>query len=210
MEGCVVMRMKVWKKNAVLATVILFVCVAVYLNWSYGRGEAASEAGLEDQDKKGIVSQVDSNGEDVMEGESDNMVLDDISDGEDTLANVSAESDYFATARLNRQLARDSSLEILRESVGNESLSQEERDQAAQVMSVLAKNAITEAQIESLIKAKGFRECVAFIGEDGSIDVVVSAAGGKLQAEDVSRIKDIVISETGLSANDIKIIEVAE
>ncbi|NLM61298.1 MAG: SpoIIIAH-like family protein [Clostridiales bacterium] len=204
------MRMKVWKKNAVLATVILFVCVAVYLNWSYGRGEAASEAGLEDQDKKGIVSQVDSNGEDVMEGESDNMVLDDISDGEDTLANVSAESDYFATARLNRQLARDSSLEILRESVGNESLSQEERDQAAQVMSVLAKNAITEAQIESLIKAKGFRECVAFIGEDGSIDVVVSAAGGKLQAEDVSRIKDIVISETGLSANDIKIIEVAE
>jgi len=210
MEGCVVMRMKVWKKNAVLATVILFVCVAVYLNWSYGRGEAASEAGLEDQDKKGIVSQVDSNGEDVMEGESDNMVLDDISDGEDTLANVSAESDYFATARLNRQLARDSSLEILRESVGNESLSQEERDQAAQVMSVLAKNAITEAQIESLIKAKGFRECVAFIGEDGSIDVVVSAAGVKLQAEDVSRIKDIVISETGLSANDIKIIEVAE
>lgn len=204
------MRMKVWKKNAVLATVILFVCVAVYLNWSYGRGEAASEAGLEDQDKKGIVSQVDSNGEDVMEGESDNMVLDDISDGEDTLANVSAESDYFATARLNRQLARDSSLEILRESVGNESLSQEERDQAAQVMSVLAKNAITEAQIESLIKAKGFRECVAFIGEDGSVDVVVSAAGGKLQAEDVSRIKDIVISETGLSANDIKIIEVAE
>ena len=27
--------MKLWKRNAVVAAIVLFVCVAVYLNWSY-------------------------------------------------------------------------------------------------------------------------------------------------------------------------------
>ncbi|MGI6578365.1 MAG: SpoIIIAH-like family protein [Eubacteriales bacterium] len=205
--------MKVWKKNAVLATVILFVCVAVYLNWSYGRGEAASDADLVNSDSDGFVSQVDSedkDNKDDNDAESDEVLFGDVLEGDDSISDVSAKSDYFAEARLNRQMARDGSLETLRESAGNEALSQEQRDEAAEVLSVLAKNAITEAQIESLIKAKGFRECVAFIGDDGSIDVVVSAAGGKLQAEDVSRIKDIVINETGLTTGEITIIEVAE
>jgi stage III sporulation protein AH len=204
------MRMKVWKKNAVLAIVILFVCVAVYLNWSYGRGEASAEADLADSDAKGTVSEMNNGDSSDKEDGREEVSLDDDLDGDRTIADTSAVSDYFATARLNRQLARDSSLEILRESTDNDSLSQDQRDEAAQVMSVLARNAITEAQIENLIKAKGFRECVAFIGDDGSIDIVVSAAGGKLQAEDVSRIKDIVIGETGLTASQITIIEVAE
>ena len=33
--------MKVWKRNAVVAAIVLFVCVAVYLNWSYQSGETA-------------------------------------------------------------------------------------------------------------------------------------------------------------------------
>ena len=33
--------MKVWKRNAVVAAIVLFVCVAVYLNWSYGQKDAA-------------------------------------------------------------------------------------------------------------------------------------------------------------------------
>ena len=27
--------MKIWKRNAVIATVLLFICAGVYLNWSY-------------------------------------------------------------------------------------------------------------------------------------------------------------------------------
>jgi stage III sporulation protein AH len=114
-------------------------------------------------------------------------------------------------ARLNRQMARDSSLEILRESSDNETLSQEKRDESATALSVLASNAITEAQIENLVIAKGFRDCVAFIGDNESIDIVVAtASGGVLQAEDVSKIKEIVVSETGFSTEKINIIEVAQ
>lgn len=200
--------MKAWKKNAVLATVILFVCVAVYLNWSYGRGEAAVDG--EDIVYTGLDKDVIQN--DIDENEADSeytTIIDSSEDGDDTLSQTSAESDYFAMARLNRQMARDSSLAILREATDNETLSQEKRDESAAALSVLANNAITEAQIENLVIAKGFRDCVTFISDNESIDIVVAAAsGGELQAEDVSKIKDIVISETGFSTENITIIEV--
>lgn len=204
------MKMKAWKRNAVLATVILFVCVAVYLNWSYGRGEAAVDG--DDDIYTGLDNIVVQNDVDENESEEDDEVIRESPiDGSDALSQASVESDYFAMARLNRQMARDSSLEILRESSDNETLSQEKRDESATALSVLASNAITEAQIENLVIAKGFRDCVAFIGDNESIDIVVAtASGGVLQAEDVSKIKEIVVSETGFSTEKINIIEVAQ
>jgi stage III sporulation protein AH len=204
------LKVKAWKRNAVLATVILFVCVAVYLNWSYGRGEAAVDG--DDDIYTGLDNIVVQNDVDENESEEDDEVIRESPiDGSDALSQASVESDYFAMARLNRQMARDSSLEILRESSDNETLSQEKRDESATALSVLASNAITEAQIENLVIAKGFRDCVAFIGDNESIDIVVAtASGGVLQAEDVSKIKEIVVSETGFSTEKINIIEVAQ
>lgn len=37
--------MKLWKRNAVVAAIVLFVCVAVYLNWSYDQGQSVSGMG---------------------------------------------------------------------------------------------------------------------------------------------------------------------
>ena len=72
---------------------------------------------------------------------------------------------------------------------------------------VLAGYAIAETQIENLVTAKGYAECVAFMGDD-SISVVVSTGTeDALQAEDVARIKDIVLTETDYSADQIKILE---
>jgi len=198
------LAMKIWKKNAVLATVILFVCVAVYLNWSYGRGEAAAGEDLTETEAGDNTGLGDTT---LVDGEGDDTLVS--LDGEEELSEASAGSDYFDSARLTRQRTRDSSLEILRESSESETLSQEARDKAAADLSVLAHNAITEAQIESLVKAKGFRDCVAFIGDDG-IEVVVSAMSTGLMPEDVSKITDIVVSETGFAVADITIIEVTE
>ena len=36
--------MKLWKRNAVVVAIVLFVCAAVYLNWSYQK-EGDTEAG---------------------------------------------------------------------------------------------------------------------------------------------------------------------
>lgn len=35
--------MKLWKRNAIAAAIVLFVCGAVYLNWSYSQDTAAGK-----------------------------------------------------------------------------------------------------------------------------------------------------------------------
>ena len=63
-----------------------------------------------------------------------------------------------------------------------------------------------EGQIENLVIAKGYADCVAFMGEN-SISVVVSAAEDGLQTEDVAKITDIVLSETKYTADQLTIME---
>ena len=64
---------------------------------------------------------------------------------------------------------------------------------------------MSEAQIENLVIAKGYTDCVAFISE-GGVSVVVSAVEGGLQDADAARITEIVMDETGVPASQIKII----
>ena len=75
-------------------------------------------------------------------------------------------------------------------------------------MGVLAENAEKEARVESLIVAKGYRQCVAYISDDGANIIVEKTAEG-LQNTDLARIKEIVIEETALTPEQIKIIETA-
>lgn len=195
------MNANIWKKNAVLATVILFVCVAVYLNWSYGRGIASeTEVGTDPQIEAGLPEHNPLEGSSVL-GDGDPIVSLDT----ESASNLSG-SDFFAQMRLNRQQARDGSLEILRESSEITDASQEARDAAILAINAIAANALKEAQIESLVMAKGFKDCMAYISDDGVV-VVVAAPDGKLLSEQVSQIKDIVVSETGVSTLDIKITE---
>ena len=65
---------------------------------------------------------------------------------------------------------------------------------------------MSEAQIENLVIAKGYADCVAFIS-DGGVSVVVSATENGLQDADVARIVEIVNGETGVPASQITIIE---
>jgi stage III sporulation protein AH len=69
----------------------------------------------------------------------------------------------------------------------------------------MAEATLAESQIESLVSAKGYADCVAFIG-DNSVSVVVSKAEGELDATDVARITDIVCGETSFAANCVKVI----
>ena len=185
---------QIWKRNVVAAAVLLFVCAAVYLNWKYASN--ISDLGQDTTEKVlGESTLVNGEGQEESEGEPVSAA------GEDTSA------DYFATARLNRQQARDNAISLLREAAESESADAAVANEAAETIQVLAGYAIAENQIENLVTAKGYAECVAFMGED-SISVVVSTGTGEeLQAEDVARIKDIVLTETDYSADQIKIME---
>ena len=113
---------------------------------------------------------------------------------------------YFSTARLNRQQARDNALSLLQEAAKDEKADQTAVDEANASIQTMADATVTEAQIENLITAKGYTDCVAFLGED-SISVVVSALDNGMTDADAARIGEIVMEQTGLKADQIKIIE---
>lgn len=178
---------KLWRKRAVVAGVLLLVAAAVYLNWRYTDQVADSAKVLGESTLVSGEAQVDQTGQEGPTGETP------------------PEDDYFATARLSRKQARDSAIGLLQEAEVDENADEETLNAASQTLQVLAAYTVAESQIESLVTAKGYRDCVAFMGPD-SISVVVSDPDG-LDTADVARIKDIVISETNYTPDQIKIVE---
>lgn len=179
---------KTWKKNLVAAGVLVTVCCGIYVNWLYAGGET-------------------NNLEDVLN--SDKVMSDELLDlGDSVQVGGNTEdliSDYFAAVRLSRQEARDSAISILQEamSYGDESQLESTNAQLEQII----QTALTEAQIESLIIAKGYADCVVYISEDG-VSVAVATPEGGLQAADVAVIADIVINQSEYTMNDIRVVEV--
>ena len=77
---------------------------------------------------------------------------------------------------------------------------------AGESIEAMAAVTLTESEIEGLVTAKGYSDCVTYIG-DNSVSVVVAAPEGDLQAADVAKITDIVMGETDFSASQVKIIQ---
>ena len=187
-----------WKRNAVVATVLLFVCAAVYLNWRYAGNVAdtgETQSAAQEEDGGGSTKVL---GDATLVGGVPTV------SEEDHVA--AAASSYFDTARLSRQQSRDNALSLLREAAGQENVEQTVLEDANRAIQTLAGYTMLEGQIENLVVAKGYADCVAFMGEN-SISVVVSAAEDGLQTEDVAKIKDIILSETDYTVDQIKIME---
>lgn len=191
--------MNVWKRNAVVAAVVLFVYGAVYLNWSYQKGQS-EEAGK----TLGEAELVSMQSADPLLKASPAPSADSSASPAPTAADKN--SGYFDTARLNRQQARDSALSILQEAAADTNATETMKAETGQAIQTLADYTVSEAQIENLVTAKGYADCVAFIS-DGSVSVVVSATEEGLTDADVARITEIVTEETGLEASAITIIE---
>jgi len=184
---------KLWKRNAVVGAVLALVVAAIVLNGRY----AGNVAEAEDAGKLlGQATEVIAEDADATEA------------AETPEPSAGAEpSDYFAAARLSRRQARDSALALLQEAGASEELDEASAGEVAKGIEALAGYTLAEAQIESMITAKGYDDCVVFLS-DGGASVVVSTATDGLQTEDVAKITDLVKQETGLAASAIKILEV--
>ena len=184
--------MKQWKKNMAAAAVLVTVCAGIYVNWLYTEDAATSD--LTDT----------LNTEKVMSDET--LVL-----SEDMAALAAGESvqttasDYFAAVRLSRQRARDNALNMLQEAMSYAD-GTKAAESSAQLEDIV-QTALSEAQIESLIIAKGYADCVAYMTNEG-ISIAVSAPEGGLTEYDVAVIADIVMSQSDYQMTDIRIVEV--
>jgi len=180
------------KKGAVYSVVALMLCVAVYLNWNYNKQEEGynSVGDFENSKMLGEASLVDGKTDDV----------------EDQASQVSG--DYFSEARLSRQQARDEAVSILNKTIENEASSDEAASQASAAVQVMAEAAMQESRIENMIIAKGYKDCVVFVNDTG-VNVIISKLENGLQDSDIAKITEIVMEESGVSAEKIKIVETA-
>jgi len=199
--------MRIKKNGAIISVIVLLLCVAVYLNWSYSQGLGSEEAAA-----NGGIEAVTGTDKDRF-NETQWMIMDDDRASGELRENytvmnerLAQHSAFFDETRLGRQTTRDAELGLLRETIASDGASEDAKTSANEKLSAVTAFAVMESRIESLVIAKGFLECVTFISDNG-VQVVVLPAEAGLQASDVAKIKDIVISETKVTADAIRIIE---
>ena len=167
-------------RGIVIIVAVLLIGVAVYLNyrWFY--------------DPTDSLGYGESNMEDTFDDSTETGA-----DGD------TAKNDYFAAAALTRQQSRDEAIDVLKLVASNDEASEEAKAEAQAKISQIAVDIQNEANIETLVKAKGFEECVAVIS-DGAASVIVKAES--LLANEAAQILAIVYDTTGIAPENISII----
>ena len=165
-------------KSIVIASAALLIGLAAYLNYRWFYDPTANL------------------------GYGDNNMDDNYSDSSSTSTN-SDQADYFTATALDRKEARDEAIDVLKMVSENDEASAEAKAEAQAKINKIATDIQNEANIETLVKAKGFEDCVAIIS-DNAFSVIVSAEA--LQAAEAAQILTIVYETTGISPENVSII----
>ena len=198
--------MKYGKRQLILASLVLALGAAVYLNWQFaGTGVAVDgESSSETSSALGAAQLVNNN---YVETVSDGVesASGEVSgqEAEPTQGEVSEAAEKLSDARMTRQTARDEAVELLEDSLNDAESDSAVKEAAVSEASAIAQNILKETNIESLVAAKGFSECVAYINGD-TCTIVVN--GDMEDAQNALIVRDIAATETGFSADQIKII----
>ena len=168
---------KIGKRNLVIAASVLLIGVAVLLNFLLFTGN---------------------NGQDGYDGYD--QPSGNVQEAPNTEVSTGT---YFSATQVSRQRARDEALEVLQSVVDNVEADETVKAEALAGISAIAEEIQKESNIESLITAKGFEQCVAVLNGD-SISIVVSA--DTLQPAQIAQINEIVYSQTGITPAGVTII----
>ena len=167
-------------KSIAVASCALMIGLAVYLNyrWFY---DPTSSIGF-----------------------GDNNMENNYSDSSTAGGNASdVKNDYFTATALDRQEARDEAIDVLKLVCNSDEASEEAKAEARAMLAKIASDIQNESNIETLVKAKGFEECIAVISEE-SVSIIVKAE--QLQAAEVAQIFSIAYETTGINPENISII----
>ena len=192
------------KRQLTILTLILALGVAVYLNWEYAKTDSPFALPTQTQaEDDALLANAQAEDTPVMEA------LPDKNYGEAQLVSVSEDSSdqYFETARLTRTKTRDEALDKLQQSLKATGLTEEEKAQLKDTLSSTISNISLESDIENLVKAKGFADCVVFV--DGEkVDLAVKTGAEGLSKNEVAQLRDIILGKVQTSAQNISILEV--
>ena len=182
--------------------------VAVYLNWQYANADlplAGEETTLQ------VSAEVDTppavQDELMTEAEATSGVGKNY--GEAQLVSVanSSGAEFFEEARLKRDKAHDEALDTIRKTLKSSSLSPEEKKEYTAQIAANLEDLHAENEIETLIRAKGFADCLCFL-QSGRADLTVMTAGDGLTGAQVAQIRDVVLNKSSVTAQNITVTEV--
>lgn len=201
------MRVKRINQKMTLLTLVVALGVAVYLNWEYAKSTDLvmdNTVAANATASTGIITD-----ELAVETAASAQETADKNYGEAQLVSVTEPtgSEFFEQARLSRTKTRDEALDTLQKSLKNSALTQAEKDSLTQTLTATIDSITKESDIENRIKAKGFVDCVAFIDDD-KVNITVMTTNDGLTQSEVAQIRDIVLSECAVSAQNITVVEV--
>lgn len=205
--------MRAISKNTRKATAITLAAalvVAVYLNWQYARTGVTLE-----EDAVNVAAAVETEeavSAPIMDGlmtEAEAVSSANKNYGEAQLVSVAnnSGSKFFEEARLKRTKAHDEAMDAVQKALKSASLSAEEKKSYTQQLTGSLEDLNAENQIETLVRAKGFADCLCFL-QSGRADLTVMTSGDALTAAQVAQIRDIVLSKSNVTAQNITIVEV--
>ena len=171
---------KIGKRNLIIAGALVLIVAAVCINWA-----------IFADDDNGY------DGYDVSSGMQNSYG--------DTSTNGNTSEDFFSATQVSRERARDEALEVLQSVVDDDAADEASKTAAYESITKIAKQMDDEANIESLIVAKGFTQCVAVLNDE-SASIVVKAEGTLTPAQ-LSQINEIVYVQAGIIPENITIIQ---
>lgn len=186
--------MVVRKRQIIAAALVLALGSAVFINWYYNRPS------VKNANTRPSVEEVENTGGNLGDAKLVN------SSGVSESAASGKSGDYFASAKLRKSSAHDEAAEILNKVIKDSSSDSAAVKEATDALKALSNAVKLEGDIESLIKAKTGSECVVIIN-NGTVEVIV--AKGTLNDTVILQIKEIVLKQTGFSAENITIVELS-
>ena len=195
-------------RRATAITLAAALVVAVYLNWQYARTGAELETEAVNVSAS-VSEEVSAPITDGLMTKAEAVSSTNKNYGEAQLVSVSNDSGskFFEEARLKREKAHDAALDTIQKTLKSSSLSAEEKKSYTQELTGNLEDLNAETEIETLVKAKGFADCLCFLQSDRA-DLTVMTSGDALTAAQVAQIRDIVLSKSKVSAQNITVVEV--
>ena len=204
-------------RRATAVTLAAALAVACYLNWQYARTDmdtlAVETAAAATSSASSAASDSSSSSlgqvTDALLTEAEAASAANKNYGEAQLVSVANDtgSQFFDEARLKREKAHDEALDTIQKTLKNSSLSDAEKAEYTAQMTANLEDINAENEIETLIKAKGFADCLCFL-QSGRADLTVMTSGEALTAAQVAQIRDIVMSKSNVTAQNITVVEV--
>ncbi len=190
-------RMLVLRKRQVAAvSLILLIGIAGYLNLSLQRTDTdPGVAVMYNEASKRL-------GEAKMVSKAENAEKE---DGGEKNNDTNVSDNYFSNAKLEREKKRSESIEMLVEILNASGAEKSAKDNAEKQIALLSNFTECEVLAENMIKAKGYGECVVFMGENVT-SVAVSTNG--LNEIDAAVITELVTNTGACTAEQVKIVEI--